>query len=214
MRFGSQSFVGCTGLEADLASTVSERVHFTGGKELEMKKMVAMVAFATALMIGGSAMAAPVDIFVTQTASGSSTWEISAVATVSTGQIALVAVGFSSMSVVALPTTSLPDSIRDPGTGNLTLTSVAGNNLVAIGGGNIVLATLLGGPTSCPPFGSAPGPRCGISSGDDAFGFTVLDQALGEIVEYSLTVTSVPEPGMMVLLGIGLAAMATVRRAA
>jgi hypothetical protein len=185
-----------------------------------MKKMVAMVAFATALMIGGVASAAAVDIFVTQNGLGSSDWTISAsAASQSTGQIALNAVGFSGMTVNALPSISLPDSIRNPLTGDLTLTSPAGVNLVPTGGAVIALATLNGGTTLCTPGGAGPAPRCGVSSGDDTFGFTVLDQALAEVItDYSLTVTSfvplVPEPTTMVLLGLGLAALAMVRRSA
>jgi hypothetical protein len=173
-----------------------------------MKKMVAMVAFATALMIGASAMAAPVDIFVRQTSA--STWTIGAVAQVDNGQIALVALpgAFSSMTLAALPQISALDSIRNPGTGALTLTSFAGQDLVPIGPTEVVLATL-NGPGFAGPCAVT---GCGVTNGDDAFGFTVLNQALDTPLEYSLTV--VPEPTTMVLFGLGLAALAAVRRSA
>ena len=81
-----------------------------------MRKMVAMVAFAAALMIGGPARAATVDIFVVQSGPGSADWTINAIAQAGVGQIALTAVGFSAMTLQPLPGISIPDSIRDPGT--------------------------------------------------------------------------------------------------
>jgi hypothetical protein len=170
-----------------------------------MKKMVAMVAFATALMIGGSAMAAPVDIFVRQTSA--TTWTIGATAQVDTGQIALVVSGFAGMVLQPLSQISALDS---PFVGNLAqatlqITSNAGSDLIPIGQPELLLATLNG-----------PGPFV-VTSGDDGFGYTALNQALDTPLEYSLLIVPtppVPEPTTMVLFGLGLAAMAAIRRSA
>ena len=96
-----------------------------------MKKMVAMVAFATALMIGASAMAASVDIFVRQTSA--TTWTVGAQASVPNGQIALSVLGFSSMALSPLSQISTLDSVL-VGTEMTDAFYLAGQNLIPIGG--------------------------------------------------------------------------------
>jgi len=176
-----------------------------------MRKLIAMVAIAAGLMLGSVANAAQVDIFLTETAPGSGNWELTVDNNGGVGVGAinmLVSPNLASVLFNNPPNTNI--SIADssltvepiPGFNFLIVQNTAtGVSIVAPGVQDALLATLSGlGPVS------ATGSE--VELGSD----TVFDAAGGIISDYSITV--VPEPTTTVLLGLGLAALALVRRSA
>lgn len=187
-----------------------------------MKKPMAVIAFAFVVLAGALASAAPVDIIIRRDDSVPNQWQLSSIAQVDTGNIALILTGFTGMILMPLPQISPLDSPFVGGLAGATMqiTSLEGQDLIPIGQSEIVLATLIGPGL---PFGScAPGPLgfgfaapCfGIDNGDSPqqFGYTVLNRALDTPLEYSLTI--VPEPATSLLLVLGLVSLAVVRRSA
>jgi hypothetical protein len=178
-----------------------------------MKKLVASLVFMAALAIGASAHAAAVNIILTQDAVGGTSWTLSVNTSVALGGISVLTTGLNSFNLnTALAGISPADSgfsIDPLGTGqNLVFTNNTGNGVVLGGAGatSIVIGSLIGGTTA---------PPVGIQDATDAAGGSAFDPNLQPITDVSLTtVPKVPEPMSLLLVGIGLASVAVVRRKA
>lgn len=180
-----------------------------------MRKLVAMAALAVSLMIGSVANAAAVDIFLTQTTLGAPTWNLTATASAANlGALNLIVTGLNVLTTNALNTgVSAADSSMtidgiEPGRNFMIVQNTATGVAIAGSGlGNTLLA-VLSGPTGGPVSLTDTSEFGGADNG-------VFDAQGGPILDYSITVQpAVPEPAMMVLLGLGLAALGMVRRTA
>lgn len=187
---------------------------FIGGKELEMKKMMVMAAFVAAVMAGSVASAASVDILVSRDVPGSSaTWTLSVRTDIDMQALVIQTSGFTSRTLASLATISPLDSPFV--NGGLQVNAPAGQNVLAPGGAAYTVLATLTGPTG--PFAYS------ITDGEGTFGYTILDNtgtplAVGTLGDntpgtFSLTVNA-PEPASAVLLGLGLAGLAMIRRKA
>jgi len=178
-----------------------------------MKKLIAMVAVAAGLMLGSAANAAQVDIFLTQ--SSATDW---ALTVNNNGGIGVGAVNFLTTGLTTMVTNPLNTQIDalssvlsiDPlglGFDFVGINNVAGQSIAAAGALNVLLATL-----------SGPGPVTAFGSDHPDVGSdTVFDLNGVAIASFSITVVPtppVPEPATTVLFGLGLAALALVRRSA
>ena len=184
-----------------------------------MRKTFALVAVAVVSLLGTTSTAAPapVDVYVIGLHSATG-YGIYAAPALDVGNIALHVVGVSGMTLMPLPQISVLDSpfVGGPLGANLMITSIEGQNLLPQPSGGfdyIHLANLI--------YSSVPV----IYSGDDVFGYTVLNQALTEPIPYRLYFEDhnhqivlvdewLPEAEISALLGIGLGALLLIRRAA
>jgi len=178
-----------------------------------MKKLLASLVFTAALAIGASAHAAAVNIFLTQDAPGSTSWTLSVQTSVAIGGISVLTTGLNSFnlntSLAGLSPADSGFSIDPLLTGqNLVFTNNTGNGVVFGGAGatSFVLGVLIGGTTA---------PPVGIQDATDAAGGSAFDPNLAVISDVSLTtVPAVPEPMSLLLMGLGLAGIAAMRRIA
>lgn len=179
-----------------------------------MRKLLASLAVAVALAIGATAHAAAVDITVTQDSPGATTWTLStAIAAGQTlGAVSFLTTGLTAFTLnTSVTNISAADSVYsiDPlGDGRNAL--IVNNNALgaALGGGPGPLTLILG---------QFAGQATGVSldNGDDLLGGTAFDANGNPIADYSLTlVPKAPEPATAILLGLGLASLALVRRKA
>jgi hypothetical protein len=181
-----------------------------------MRKLLASLAVAAALAIGATAHAAAVDINVTQDSAGSTSWTLTVdlAAGQTLGALSFLTRGLDSFNLnTSLTNVSPPDSvfsINPLGDGQNAL--IVNNNALgaALGGGPGPLHLLIGafiGATTAPPVS--------LANGDNDLGGTAFDANANPIADYSLTLhPAAPEPASALLLGLGLASLALVRRKA
>ena len=193
-----------------------------------MRKLIAVVALATGLMLGAVSNAATVDIFLTDVGAGN--WELSVTnngLVGGVGAINMLVSGLDNVAFAAAPGLSIPDSLLslDPlsdGYNNfLILQNTAAGVSIADIGVPVVLATLSSslGPI-CGPAGEGSNHMTGLgcvgaSMSENLLGSgTVFNAAGVEIATSEFSITVVPEPTTVLLLGLGLAALGFVRRSA
>jgi hypothetical protein len=187
-----------------------------------MRKLLASLAFAAALAFGATAHAAAVNIDLTQDSAGSTSWTLTAdlAAGQTLGAVSFLTAGLNTFNINASLTGVSPaDSVFsiDPlGTGQNALIINNTATGVALGGGPGPLHLLLGGLVG-------PGP-VSVENGDDALGGTAFDANGNVVTDYALAAHPfivnpvvgpvVPEPASAMLMGLGLATLALVRRKA
>jgi hypothetical protein len=172
-----------------------------------MRKLIAVVASAAALLIAGMANAASVT--VTQQGQGSSIWEVSMSSATAVGQVAFIVTSTPVADfTITAPATSVDPFVTGFSVKNIDSTAGTIQVILAIGNPGPIASGVLGNLTVTGAFTFAP---------DTGSGGLLLetDQAT-EIPADIIVVPSnpVPEPGMVLLLGAGLAGLALARRSA
>jgi len=189
-----------------------------------MRKFTVMVAAAVALLVANLASAASVTLTFTRQADNN-TWQLSMDVGPAGNAASLTGVTQVSFGITSSPTLDfviLATANIDPfSPTGVSSKGISGNQLhVALQGpfssptgqiaGNdthLVLGNLLNGGASL----SLANFQNGTVTQD---GGTILDQDFSGIAESEVSVTFVPEPGAMLLLGIGIAGLSLVRRKA
>jgi hypothetical protein len=192
-----------------------------------MRKLIALVASTAALLVATAANAAPVDLIFTQASAGSPNWALTINVPSSTdgGSNLIAALAFQIVGGTDFITSNGSiDHFASDAVPGLSLKRIepSGNlhlQLVAIGasftgpGNGIAIGTLVGATLH----GCADAASCAsqfIDGVDD--GGTVQDDQfniLGYTVKF-VGSNPAPEPGMLVLLAMGIGSLAMVRRKA
>jgi hypothetical protein len=133
-----------------------------------MTKTLALLAFALASGLGATSAAAPVDVHVLGVPGSS--YGIYVSPSPDVGDVSLYVVGFSGMSLSPLPQISVLDSllVGGPLGASLQIISHPDQNLVPEAGSELIRLATLTVVGSLNPV---------VQSGDDLFGFTVLNRA-------------------------------------
>jgi hypothetical protein len=181
-----------------------------------MRKLLASLAFAAALAIGASAHAAAVNIDLTQDSAGSSSWTLTVdlAAGQTLGAIQILTQGLNSFALnTSLPNVDAASSVYSiepiPGSNALIVVNNATGALLggSAGPAHLLIGSLVGG-TSAPPVL--------IYSDVDIIGAPALDAQGADLTDVALATHPfpAPEPTSMMLMGLGLASLALVRRRA
>jgi hypothetical protein len=173
-----------------------------------MKKLLALVALATAMFVGNAARAATVDILVVQQSAGSSLWDLTVNSGIPIGAVAI----YVTSPIASLVTNPANSAISSADSGFINNPLEDGRNFLSInntaigvniGSGLYATLDLGSGPTQAGP-------------GDDWYGATVYGaDGAPSSADYSIATVpfpTTPEPASVILVGMGLAGVALVRR--
>jgi hypothetical protein len=176
-----------------------------------MKKLLAVAAVAAGLFIAQAASAASVDVNLTQSAPGSNSWALTIDNHSSSGVIILNAeiTGVSALTLnpanAGIDTTLSLLSVDafGPGDDFLVISNAAPANIANAGAIGVLLGTLTSNPGAIPVLTAAE-----VNAGQP----TLFNASNQPITDFSLNVIPAPEPVSLVLVGIGIASTALLRR--